>query len=90
MSKVMISLSGMFLREIDAVAKAEHRSRSELVREAVREYVARRPVPHDRRSMRAAVERILSAKLRLPKGHTTVSLIRELRETRYGSKWKRS
>ena len=35
MSKVMISLAPEFLRDMNVIAKAEHRSRSELVREAI-------------------------------------------------------
>ena len=39
MAKVMITIPDEFLKEIDAVAKAEHRTRSELFREAVRKYM---------------------------------------------------
>jgi len=38
-AKVMISLPEPFLEEIDHRAKAEHRSRSEFLREAVRFYL---------------------------------------------------
>ena len=38
-TKVMISLPEPFLQEIDRRAKAEHRSRSEFVREAIRFYL---------------------------------------------------
>jgi len=38
-AKVMISLPEPFLEEIDRQAKAEHRSRSEFLREAVRFYL---------------------------------------------------
>ncbi len=38
-TKVMISMSDDFLNEIDEVAKEENRSRSELLREAVRLYL---------------------------------------------------
>ena len=38
-AKVMISLPKPFLEEIDRRAKAEHRSRSEFLREAVRFYL---------------------------------------------------
>ena len=38
-TKVMISLSAQFLRELDRAARAERRNRSELVREAVRYYL---------------------------------------------------
>ena len=38
-TKVMVSMSDDFLNEIDEVAKEENRSRSELLREAVRLYL---------------------------------------------------
>lgn len=47
-AKVMISLPREFLAEIDRVAREEHRTRSELLREAVRLYLrTRRAVPRD-------------------------------------------
>lgn len=93
MSKVMVSLPLNFLHDVDALARAEHRSRSELVREAIRTYVAIRvtpPLPSARKAMQQAAKRILGANLRLPKGQTSASLIRRLRDTRYGSAWKTS
>jgi len=93
MSKVMISLPGDFLRDVDALARTEHRSRSELVREAIRTYLATTAVHHsaaERQTMQRAAKRILSAHLRLPKGHTAASLVRQMRETRYGATWKTS
>jgi CopG family transcriptional regulator/antitoxin EndoAI len=38
---VTISLPPRLAREVDRIARAEHRSRSELLREAFRQYVAR-------------------------------------------------
>lgn len=40
MAKIMISLPEELLREIDALVKREHRTRSELIREAARYYIA--------------------------------------------------
>jgi metal-responsive CopG/Arc/MetJ family transcriptional regulator len=40
MARVLISLPDDFLAEIDAIAKQERRSRSELIREALRAYMA--------------------------------------------------
>ena len=37
--KVMITLPELMLKEMDATAEAEHRTRSDLIREAVRRYV---------------------------------------------------
>jgi metal-responsive CopG/Arc/MetJ family transcriptional regulator len=69
MAKVMISVPDELLEEIDQAAKAEHRSRSEFVREAAREYLARpgsRPLNEAR--ARKAAERIreLAHELRDP------------------------
>ena len=86
MSKVMISLPETFLHEVDAVAKSEQRSRSELVREAIRTYVAthvgRRFTPTPA-AQRAAL-RILHTRLKLPAGETAESLVRKMRDTRHG------
>ncbi len=40
MRKVMITIPEEFLDEMDRLAKEEHRSRSELIREAMRQYLA--------------------------------------------------
>jgi len=42
MTRIMISLPKEFLRMVDAAAKTEHRSRSELIREAVRGYIGKK------------------------------------------------
>ncbi|MFN8486393.1 MAG: ribbon-helix-helix domain-containing protein [Caldilineaceae bacterium] len=39
MSRVMITVPNELLSEIDQVAQIEHRSRSELIREAMRQYL---------------------------------------------------
>jgi CopG family transcriptional regulator / antitoxin EndoAI len=41
MAKVLISMPERFLSEIDTVAGTENRSRSELIREALRTYIHR-------------------------------------------------
>lgn len=41
-SKVMVSFPDDFLAEVDRLAQEEHRSRSELVREAIRHYIKMR------------------------------------------------
>jgi CopG family transcriptional regulator/antitoxin EndoAI len=45
MARVLISMKGEFLKRIDEVAEKEQRSRSELIREALRTYIRRNPVP---------------------------------------------
>ncbi len=42
MAKVLISMKEEFLEEIDVLAEQEHRSRSELIREALRVYMRAR------------------------------------------------
>lgn len=42
MAKVLISMKEEFLEEIDKLADSEHRSRSELIREALRLYMRSR------------------------------------------------
>lgn len=44
MAKVLISMPERFLDEIDGVANDENRSRSELIREALRTYIHRNRV----------------------------------------------
>ena len=41
MTRVMISVPDKFLDKMDEVAEREERSRSELIREAIRHYVAK-------------------------------------------------
>ena len=57
--KVMLSFPDEFLTQVDTLAEAEQRSRSELVREALRHYMATRSSvlrPGDLPQVRAAVE----------------------------------
>ena len=42
MARVLISMKDEFLERIDEVAEYEHRSRSELIREALRTYITKR------------------------------------------------
>ena len=44
MARVLISMPEKFLDEIDNVAETENRSRSELIREALRTYIHRNKV----------------------------------------------
>jgi metal-responsive CopG/Arc/MetJ family transcriptional regulator len=88
MSKVMISLTDGFLQDMDAIAKAEHRNRSELVREAIRTYLATRggarALSASREAQRAAA-RILHTRVRWSKGRHAASLVRQMRRERYGA-----
>ncbi|MBI5303268.1 MAG: ribbon-helix-helix protein, CopG family [Chloroflexi bacterium] len=85
MAKVMITMPDEFLKQIDKAAAAEHRSRSEMVREAMRAYLAerasgKRPSLLDKPSVRAAVEfqDRMSEKSRGVK-FNTVAFIRKMR-----------
>jgi len=42
MAKVLISMREEFLERIDEIAEEEQRTRSELIRQALREYIRRR------------------------------------------------
>ena len=90
MSKVMISLAPEFLQDVNAIAKAEHRSRSELVREAIRTSLATRTglaggTTLQSHAAQRAAARILATRIRWPKGQTAETLVRTMREARYGS-----
>ena len=56
-AKILVSLPEPFLAEVDRVAEEEHRSRSELVREALRHYMAQhaRYRPGERPGVQRAV-----------------------------------
>ncbi len=61
MAKVMITMPDNFLKQLDKAASAEQRTRSELIREAVRAYMTNRDTGKrasllDKPSVRAAVE----------------------------------
>lgn len=84
MAKVMISLPDEFLKAVDNVSQAEHRTRSEFIREAVRAYLQQeRPYtrPIDNHAIRRAYESIRGTKWRGKFDSTR--LIRHMRETRY-------
>ncbi len=57
--KIMISLPPDFLAEVDIVAQEEHRNRSELFREALRQYIEMRrktQIPRNNPRIQSAVE----------------------------------
>ncbi|MFI3299844.1 MAG: ribbon-helix-helix domain-containing protein [Candidatus Gastranaerophilales bacterium] len=54
MARVLISMPERFLGEIDQVADNENRSRSELIREALRTYIYRNQVRDTQKSTRNA------------------------------------
>ena len=44
MARILISMNDTFLESIDKVAQNEHRTRSELIREALRAYIKKQKV----------------------------------------------
>lgn len=54
MARVLISMPEKFLDEIDTVAGKENRSRSELIREALRTYIHRNKVRDNQVAMKNA------------------------------------
>jgi len=84
MAKVMISLPERFLSEVDKAAQAEHRTRSDLIREALREYFRggkryRKPIESPR--VREAFEALRS--LTWKEKFDSTDVIRRMRNSRY-------
>ena len=84
--KVMVSLPEEFLTEIDQIAEEEHRSRSELLREAMRLYIEirhgrRRPGMDPRVQKAIAIQDALSS-LSPGTGEDSTKDIRTWREMR--------
>ena len=82
MAKVMISLPEDFLRKVDRVAKAEGRSRSEVVREALRAHMGGRT--GSRRTWRAALAPLQRLEEHWVGQWNAADIIRYYRERRYG------
>ncbi len=85
-TKVVISFPKEFLAEVDRVAREEHRSRSELVREALRFYIearrkGRRPLDDPRVREAVAVQEAL-ARLAPGTGEDSTLDVRRWREAR--------
>ncbi len=84
MSKVMISLPERFLSDIDEIADAEHRTRSELIREALREYIQKGKEykkPIDNPQVKEAFEALRSTKWK--GSFNSTEIIRKMRDSRY-------
>jgi metal-responsive CopG/Arc/MetJ family transcriptional regulator len=85
-TKVMISLPEGLLAELDRVAGEEHRSRSELLREAFRVYVevrGRRRPPREMAEVRSAVAlQDELARLSPGRGEDSAEDVRRWREAR--------
>ena len=85
-TKVMVSFPSEFLVEVDRIAREEHRSRSELLREAMRFYIEIRrgeTRPGDRPRVRSAVAtQDALAQLAPGTGEDSTADVRRWREAR--------
>ncbi len=50
MARVLISMSNDFLNKVDSIATSEQRTRSELIREALRAYIKRNAISNNVRA----------------------------------------
>jgi metal-responsive CopG/Arc/MetJ family transcriptional regulator len=85
-TKVMVSFPEEFLNQVDRIAQEEHRTRSELLREAVRLYIQlrrgeRRPAADPRIRSAVAVQDDL-ARLAPGAGEDSAADVRRWREAR--------
>jgi metal-responsive CopG/Arc/MetJ family transcriptional regulator len=85
-AKVMVSFPEEFLEQVDRIAREEHRSRSELLREAMRLYIEMRRGerrPGDDPRVRAAVAtQDALARLAPGNGEDSAADVRRWREAR--------
>lgn len=58
MAKVMVSFPDDFLKKVDQEARSQNRSRSELIREALRNSLPQRPYPRSWRKALAGLRRL--------------------------------
>ena len=50
MARVLISMSNDFLNKVDGIASSEQRTRSELIREALRSYIRRSKITNPQKA----------------------------------------
>lgn len=87
MAKIMISLPQDFLRKIDRAAKAQGRSRSELIREALRTLLSQSQ--EGRRSWTEALAPLMELEPQWVGQWNSTDIIRYYRETRHGREDRR-
>jgi Arc/MetJ-type ribon-helix-helix transcriptional regulator len=87
MAKVMVSLPDDFLRKVDRAAKAHGRSRSELIREALRAVLGGKGA--HRRSWKEALAPLRDLEQQWIGQWNSTDIIRYYRETRYGREARR-
>ena len=85
-TKVMVSFPSEFLAEVDRIAREEHRSRSELLREAMRLYIemrrSKRRPGNDPRVRSAVAAQDALARLAPGTGEDSATDVRHWREAR--------
>ncbi len=87
MAKIMISLPQEFLKKVDRAAKAQGRSRSELIREALRTLLSESQ--EDRRSWKEALAPLKELEQQWVGQWNSTDIVRYYRETRYGREDRR-
>ncbi|HYB72754.1 MAG TPA: ribbon-helix-helix protein, CopG family [Candidatus Sulfotelmatobacter sp.] len=87
MAKVMVSLPDGFLRRVDRAARAQNRSRSELIREALRSHLTGQRGA--RRSWREALVPLKDLETLWMGEWDSTDIIRYFRDTRYGPQDRR-
>ncbi len=87
MAKIMISLPHEFLKKVDRAAKAHGRSRSELIREALRSLLAGNQ--GGRRSWKEALAPLKELEQQWVGQWNSTDIVRYYRETRYGREDRR-
>lgn len=87
MAKVMISLPDAFLKKVDRVAGGQNRSRSELIREALRAHLSGEGRP--RGSWKRALAPLRALEQQWVGQWDSTDIIRYYRETRYGPENRR-
>jgi metal-responsive CopG/Arc/MetJ family transcriptional regulator len=87
MAKVMISLPEPFLKKVDRAARAQGRSRSELIREALRHLLDEGR--GGRRSWKGALAPLMALEQQWVGQWNSSDIVRYYRETRYGREDRR-
>jgi Arc/MetJ-type ribon-helix-helix transcriptional regulator len=89
MAKVMISIPDEFLKELDRVSKAEHRTRSELFREAIRHYIYGFPLrnkPADNPEVKNSLRSLDELKDKWRGKWDSAEAIRKMRDGHWGQR----
>ncbi|CAN5125994.1 hypothetical protein BH18GEM1_BH18GEM1_21870 [soil metagenome] len=88
MAKVMISLPDDFLTRVDRLARQQHRSRSEVIREALRLWMSD-PAGRSAPSWREALRPLRDLEREWVGQWDAADVIRHLRDTRHGDQNRR-